>query len=503
MSPYFDPEATRRAFVEALPSAAATHNRPPEPRYLYVPQHHMQALSPDHGLVVGIRGTGKSVWWAALQSDEHRKVVSDALHRPILADVATVDAGFGVALRPDDYPDKRVLGSLLRAGRKPSEIWRTVVAWHTWGKPERDRESPLAAIGTWSGRVEWMETHPEEAARAFWHADEALAARGKRHLVLFDALDRTADEWPILRQLLRGLLEVLLDLRAYRGIRAKAFVRPDMLDDPAVTAFRDASKVTAGKVDLRWVRTDLYSLLFQYLANAREGGEAFRRGYEQFRHREGGGIIPLVLEGPTPPDSFVERDGIWQIPILLDHESQQHRIFDEIAGKWMGSNPRRGLTYTWLVNHLADAARQASPRSFLVALRTAAEKSSTGRHALDFEGIKKGVQAASQIRVDEVKEDFFWVPILMEPLRGLAIPCAFNDIERRWREAGVVEKLRREAERGSSLLPRRIDDGYPGLRNDLLNLALFSLQRYDRINMPDVYRVAFGLGRRGGIKPLR
>lgn len=487
MNNYFDPDATRQAFLEALPTDVATHDRAPEPRNLFVPQPHVQALSPDHGLVVGIRGAGKSVWWTALQSEEHRKVLSDAWRRPILADVEKVDAGFGAAPRPNDYPDKRVLASLLQAGRKPSEIWRTVVAWHTWGKPEREQEEALAGIAKWSDRVSWMEEHPEEAARAFGRTDDALSTRGKRHLVLFDALDRSADEWAELRQLLRGLLEVLLEFRAFRGIRAKAFVRPDMLDDPAMTNFRDASKVIAGKVELRWYRADLYGLLFQHLANATEGGKAFRRA------------IKYLASG-----SFSERDGIWQLPDgLRTDEKLQHRVFDEIAGKWMGSNPRRGLTYTWLMNHLADAADQVSPRSFLAALLTAAHRSSSDRHALHYEAIKEGVQEASRIRVEEVKEDFFWVPTLMEPLRGLAIPCPFEEIEHRWRDGIVIEKLHRAAERSSSLLPRRIEEGYPGLRDDLLDLALFSRQRDGRINMPDVYRMAFGLGRRGGIKPIR
>jgi len=42
-----------------------------------------------------------------------------------------------------------------------------------------------------------------------------------------------------------------------------------------------------------------------------------------------------------------------------------------------------------------------------------------------------------------------------------------------------------------------------GLRTDLLDLALFSRQPDGRINMPDVYRVGFGLGRMGGVKPIR
>ena len=44
---------------------------------------------------------------------------------------------------------------------------------------------------------------------------------------------------------------------------------------------------------------------------------------------------------------------------------------------------------------------------------------------------------------------------------------------------------------------------HSGLLDDLIRLGIFSAQKADRIQMPDVYRVAFGLGRRGGIPPMR
>ncbi len=484
----FDPDKTSRAIIEALPRELSAHGEPPEPRNLYVPPRHTQALSPDHGLVVGIRGAGKSVWWAALQSEYHRRVVADALPNLALDEVSVVDAGFGEENRPNDYPDKRVLRPLLKKGRTPADLWRTVVAWHTWGKPRQGNGSELGRLGSWREKVAWIEEHPEEVARDFKAYDDKMKADGRKHLVLFDALDRSADDWEGLRQLLRGLLEVLLEFRSYRAIRAKAFVRPDMLDDPAVTAFRDASKITAGKVELRWSRADLYGLLFQHLGNAPTGGAGIRSDCEEFESGR-----------------WVETRGIWQVPKLLrENEEYQREVFHAIAGPWMGRDRRRGLPYTWLPNHLADAAEQVSPRSFLAAVRTAAEDPGDRRdYALHYEGIKKGVREASRIRVAEVKEDFFWVPTLMEPLHGLVIPCDYSEILKRWKGRNVLKRLREEADRNDALLPKHIDEGHKGLRDDLLDLGLFYRQRDGRINMPDVYRVGFGLGRRGGVKPIR
>ncbi len=489
-TPVFEPSLTRQTILAALPAEFSAQGQPPEPRHLYVPQQHALALNPNHGLVVGIRGAGKSVWWAALQSEQHRRVIAAALPRVALDLVSRVSAGFGEQPRPDEYPDKRVLKKLLGEGREAAEIWLTVIARHTWGQLAEDAPQEFTRLSSWSERVAWFTAHPEVAARSFKAYDDGMAAEGYQHLILFDALDRAAAEWPDLRTLLRGLLEVVLELRAYRAIRAKVFVRPDMLDDPRVTAFRDASKVTASQVDLRWLRADLYGLLWQHLANEPAGGAAFRAGCEAL----GSG-------------RWTATDGIWQVPAPLRREELQRQVFHQIAGPWMGRDPRRGFPYTWLPNHLADAADQVSPRSFLAAIRAATLDTPHAEwpYALNYEGIKTGVQAASRIRVAEVQEDYPWVRIVMEPLHGLVIPCEGREILSRWQGRGALAELRQAADHRETaeLLPKNLDDGEEGVGSDLVQLGVLSQQLDGRINMPDVYRVGFGLGRRGGVKPIR
>jgi hypothetical protein len=40
-----------------------------------------------------------------------------------------------------------------------------------------------------------------------------------------------------------------------------------------------------------------------------------------------------------------------------------------------------------------------------------------------------------------------------------------------------------------------------GVLQDLAGLGLIEWISDDRINIPDVYRVGYGIGRRGGVKP--
>jgi len=191
--------------------------------------------------------------------------------------------------------------------------------------------------------------------------------------------------------------------------------------------------------------------------------------------------------------------------LLRDNEDCQREVFHDVAGKWMGRDHRRGFPYTWIVNHLVDAADQVSPRSFLAAIRRAAEYSpdEPWPYALHYEGIKKGVLEGCRIRGQEIEEEFFWIPIVMEPLEGVMVPCDYSEISERWQRHGVIERLRKEVAPRKVLVPRHVDEGHEGLRDDLLDLGLLKRMQDGRINMPEVYRLAFGLGRRGGVKPIR
>jgi hypothetical protein len=171
----------------------------------------------------------------------------------------------------------------------------------------------------------------------------------------------------------------------------------------------------------------------------------------------------------------------------------------------MGRDRRRGFPYTWLPNHLGDARRQVSPRSFLAALRHAASDISKTdyEYALHYESIKRGVQEASQIRVREMLEDYPWVETLMKPLSGLSVPCSFDEIAGRWKRDGTLQELKRKIQKaGVRLPPAHIDSGDSGVRRDLEGLGVFERMSDERVNLPDVYRVGYGIGRRGGVKAV-
>lgn len=189
---------------------------------------------------------------------------------------------------------------------------------------------------------------------------------------------------------------------------------------------------------------------------------------------------------------------------LRTDEETQKKLFHHIAGPAMASGSsghKRGLPYTWLVTHLADGKGLISPCSFSTALRHAAESDVPGGRSLfTTSACSKGVQMASADRVSEIGEDYAWVETVMNALQGVVVPCERVLLLDRWKETDMLEKLKEGA---VHMLPPSFDQKYDGLLRDLESLGVVTIQQDKRIQMPDVYRIAFRIGRKGGVTPIR
>jgi hypothetical protein len=88
----------------------------------------------------------------------------------------------------------------------------------------------------------------------------------------------------------------------------------------------------------------------------------------------------------------------------------------------------------------------------------------------------------------------------MTPLAGLSVPCSEEAIYERW-----VEEIISNPDQVfgiSKSLPNSFRNLGPlGVFRYLEQLGLITYMRDGRINMPDLYRVGFRLGRKGGVKP--
>ncbi|WP_042861754.1 hypothetical protein [Dickeya sp. NCPPB 3274] len=470
----------RRAIYETLPADTSYSGSAPPLKHLYIPPAHLKALRPESLLVVGTRGVGKSVWTAALGDPALRKVLGSSIPQ---LDITDIHIGFSERPQNDAYPDSDTFSHLVKSV-DAYDIWRTIVIS---GIGKLTQQPLLAQQANWSQKVSWVQQHPEEIAATLSQANQSLEGNGRYALILFDALDRLSTDWSIMDNIVRGLLRVVLWLKPYSRLTTKVFLREDQLER-TVTDFPDASKLLATKAELSWARHDLHGLLWQYLINGETSqGDVLRECYER-----------TLNKPPEHSDSrFVPHDDVKR------ETPSQRELFEALAGPWMGKDRRRGVPYVWAVSHLADGKGRTSPRSFLAAIRQAAEDSMERypdyTYSLHYESIKRGVQKASEIRVSELTEDYPWVSEFLTPLNGLNVPIDFSVIQQRWDHSfpqGMPENP-------NKLPPQHAQKGWPGLKLDLLRIGVFEERNSERIDMPDLYRVGFGLGRKGGVKPQK
>lgn len=478
--------AIRRALLETLPSQTSLHGETPDLRFTHLPASHAKALHPNVMLVVGMRGAGKSFWWAALQQSEHRRLL-DQLEPDLGLEAAEVRVGFGERPDPDAYPSRDVLASLVRQGHDPRLIWKTVALNHLV-----EHSNPLQAIREWSQKIGYVEQHSDTMERLLVERDNEFATARRAWILLFDAMDRSATDWPTMHKLIRGVLQLAVEFRAYRRLRLKCFLRTDQFQESAVADFPDASKILSERVELSWPNRELYRLMWQHLGNAPGvSGKTVRETSSK-------------VWGKDWRSARIGTHVIWRVPHLVhgDDERQKEAVH-AVTGPWMGSDHRRGFPYSWIPGHLSDGRGQVSPRSFLSALRAATEDTiaryEKHEYPLHYESIKRGVQSASEIRVAELREDYPWVGPLMEALRGLVVPCGPELVDERWNANRSLTRIA-AVER---LPPAHLNEGAPGLRDDLEQLGLFVKLRDGRINIPDVFRVGYGIGRKGGVPPVR
>jgi hypothetical protein len=476
----------RAALREISPAAAHQASTPPKPGDVYPPLEHGTALHFDRSLVIGNRGVGKS-FWASVLADDGARAQAAKLYGQAQLERTRVVLGFHEAAEADEgpAPSRRVLHALLNKGFPADLIWRTILL---------NGLAPVLGDGfphSFDELAAWCSDDVERMENVLRGADTTLHREEGRLLIVFDALDRLAEQWKDVRALTSSLLRFALDLRGFRAIRAKLFLRSDQWSDESLFQFADASKLRSERVELVWTQRDLYGLVYQYLWEHADAGEDFRR---------------LVTEtaGGQPTLSGVDA-GERLLETLRRDAELQERVFVRLAGQFMGSNHRRGRTYNWLHDHLADAARQTSPRSFQIALKSAADLvSESSPLALDHSAIKSGVVAASRVRVEQLNEDYPWMKIALEALEDLEVPTEREAFVRRWRERGTVQRVLEAA--GEREVDAPVSFASPGTRNEdgllasLRGIGVIEVRSESRINVPDIFRVAAKLKRRGGVR---
>lgn len=471
-----DLQLLRQCLGNIQPGSAHQAQNPPLISEIFSPPDHANALDPQRALVVGNRGVGKSFWSAVLSHDLTREEVAKDYPRLPLKKIRAV-LGFHEAAGKDEgpAPSPDVLASLIKQNYAPEAIWHGVLLRAVRSAVTTKMPMSLKEI------LIWREDDIERAEAIMREADARFAKDDQIFLLVFDALDRMGRDWDTITPLTQGVLRLALDMRGYRALKAKVFMRTDQASDENLFRFADASKIRADAVKLVWQREELFGLTYKILTRDADTRAALAR-----------------LAGSDAPDQLADS--------LNQDRDLQETLFYRIAGEFMGAGSKRGRTYNWIVDHLADAFGDTSPRSFLTALQKAADSRPVPRDSvIDHNGIRAGVQNASQVRLDQLQEDYSWISKVISALEGLEVPCEPSAFTKRWKERDTVKIIIDEAKAASKLLPLELQahggSSERALLEALKNIGVVEFRDETRINVPDIFRVEARIKRRGGVRP--
>lgn len=452
---------------------------------MFPPSTHAAALDPATPIVVGSRGTGKSFWAGALGKEDTRAAAGKAYPKLQLANLKVGfgftgiggEEGVGVDALNSSVPPE---ATLIHA---KNFWWATILraVERTLTGSARKFSDLLPVVSDWETREQLLTQYERQLSE---HASSVL--------VIFDALDMVATNWPRRRLLTEALLEVIWAMRAYRSIKLKAFLRQDQIDDDALR-FVELPKLRTGAVRLQWTGVDLYGLLFSRLAL--ENDPTNRQAFEQ--------VLRSVGLESANRDQILSRQ--WS---LVHNADQQAMMMATLAGPFMATGAhgyKKGKTYDWVLTHLADAFNEVTPRSFLELARSAASYGAVpeGR-AVTPDGLRHGLRAASRTRVDQLHQEFPWIKGVLAPLAGLLLPLAERDVFKAWKQAATVRELASDATANNYLPPFTSSESASerDLFEALQRIGVMFRRKDDRIDMPDLFRVAAKLLKKGATAPL-
>ncbi|MBK9263273.1 MAG: hypothetical protein IPM54_26155 [Polyangiaceae bacterium] len=451
---------------------------------LYAPETHAAALDPTAPIVMGARGTGKSFWAGVLGDDTLRATAAAAYPKHGLSKLDVQFGYTGIEGPAGIGRDKldQCIGENATGDDARAFFWATILRAIDLANERKPPSLPLLLPRA-------RDVDQREATIA--GMDEALKKNDKTLLVVYDALDTMAMSWPRRRLLTQALLEVVWAMRAYRRVRVKLFLRPDQIEDDALH-FVELPKLRTGAVRLAWTGTDLYGLLFARLAL---GGAP-----EPFQHL----LSSLRFEHPT-------REQVLKRQWTLTHDSRhQQELMTALSGPYMADGAfgyKKGKTYDWPLKHLADAFNEVTPRSFLGLMIGAAQHGPLpANKVLTPKGMQHGLRVASKTRVDQLHQEFPWIKGALRALSGLLLPADEAQVVAVWQRAGTLAAIMDDARAKEYLPPFHVAAGRTpderGLYIAMERIGVMFRRKDDRIDMPDLFRVAANLLKKGGTAPI-
>jgi len=447
---------------------------------------HLNALDPDILLILGGRGAGKSHLFQVINLPDGPAAIGYKAQ----TDGAVWLRGFSAQPTANlnvAFPDESVLQRFAQGKTRTDlvDFWRGLLAGailnstgpekeflqHQLPSPVIDAFSDLSRVSHWHTI---LVAHLEDVSSALNKLDDNLAKKNHFMFATYDDLDVMAVEWNEKKALIQALLQFWLgQWRRWRRIRPKIFLRRDIFSTEFLD-FPDASKLEGNKLDLHWIPTQLYQLVFKLWANQSESSRTF-------------------LEEVGLQFEMVPHLG-WSYLHPWPTEEALREVVHQMMGQFMGGGPKKGRTYEWIPNHLQDANGEIVPRSMLNLFSLAAQDELDNHRAaesllLSPVSFGPAIEQVSERRIKELEEEYLWLAALRLPLQGQQVPITSSNLTKLLSEVDWASVDRPPV----STDPRR-------LISDMLKIGILRLTTEQRIHVPDIYLYGFDLKRKGGIR---
>jgi hypothetical protein len=107
--------------------------------------------------------------------------------------------------------------------------------------------------------------------------------------------------------------------------------------------------------------------------------------------------------------------------------------------------------------------------------------------------------------VDQLHQEFPWIKGVLAPLDGLLLPAKEPSVYKVWASAKTTQRVLQDAAANGYLPP--FVPGRQGADERLLyeamkNIGVMSRRKDGRLDMPDLFRVAANLLKKGGTTPV-
>lgn len=302
--------------------------------------------------------------------------------------------------------------------------------------------------------------------------------------IAYDELDTLVrNDWSALGILVRGLVSFWATYaRRWRRIRPKVFLRSDFYRHHREIAGADVAKLAANRVELRWSDKNLYGALCKHILNKADenGNYPF---HEHFKSKI------AIIEDRT----------LGSIPQLTEADDAKPFIH-QLVSEFMGPDKRKGLTFTWLLDHLRDGNDRVLPRTLIWLIEFGAERENEDRrakggHLLHHVNIRKALDDVSKQYVSHAQShEFPWLAGLQKRLqRNRNVP---------WSRSELLKLVAYRFEKDWG--PPGEDVQPPGLNHEevvdnLLELGILRARTNERYDVPDLYLAGLDLLRKGGV----